>query len=48
MSLLRYVNKLYLISKWLESLDKMMKSLEFMLQSQVIKLSELLADCLTF
>ena len=50
MSLLRDVNKLYLISKLklLESLEKMMKSLEFMLQSQVSKLSELLADCLTF
>ena len=43
------ISKLSLISKFilLESLDKMVKSSKFMLQSQVSKWSET-ADCLTF
>ena len=50
MGLSRAINKLSLINKLillLESLDKMMKSLKFMLQSQVSKWSKR-ADCLTF
>ena len=49
MGLSRDINKLSLISRLilLESLDKMVKSLKFMLQSQVNKWSEI-ADCLTF
>ena len=49
MNLSQAINKLSLIGKleFLESSDKMAKSLKFMLQSQVSKLSEI-ADCLTF
>ena len=49
MGLSRDISKLSLISKLilLESLDKMVKSSKFMLQSQVSKWSEI-ADCLTF
>ena len=49
MNLSRAINKLSLIDKlkFLESSDKMAKSLKFMLKSQVSKLSEI-ADCLTF
>ena len=49
MGLSQALNKLSLISKLklLESLDKIMKSLKFILQSQLNKLSEI-ADCLTF
>ena len=49
MSLSWDISKLSLISKLilLESLDKMVKSSKFMLQSQVSKWSEI-ADCLTF
>ena len=47
MGLLRAINKLSLIGKLKlrESLDKMMKSIKFMLQSQLSKLSEI-ADCI--
>ena len=49
MGLSRDISKLSLISKLilLESLDKMVKSSKFMLQSQVSKWSEI-ADCLIF
>ena len=50
MGLSRDINKLSLISKLIlleSSLDKMVKSLKFMLQLQVSKWSEI-ADCLTF
>ena len=49
MGLSRDISKLSLRSKLilLESLDKMVKSTKFMLQSQVSKWSEI-ADCLTF
>ena len=49
MGLSRDISKLSLISKLilLESLDKMVKSSKFMLQSQVSKWS-VIADCLTF
>ena len=49
MGLSRAINKLSLISKLilLESLDKMVKSLKFVLQSHVSTWSEI-ADCLTF
>ena len=48
MGLSRAINKLSLISKLklLESLDKMVKSLKFMLKSQVNKRPEI-SDCLT-
>ena len=49
MGLWRDITKLSLINKLivLESLEKMVKSSKFMLQSQVSKWSEI-ADCITF